>query len=182
MATINGIYKVKNSEGTYDIINLRTTAEQVVESSSKRFITDAERSTWNNKANATHTHTSAQVSDATNANTANMIVKRDAYGNFSAGTITANLAGNASTATTLSTARTINGTSFNGSANITTSVWGTARNITIGNAKKSVNGSADVSFSLSEIGVLTQSTADSRYKLKSDLVFTDTISIITPAS
>ena len=41
MATINGIYKVKNSEGTYDIINLRTTAEQVVESSSKRFITDA---------------------------------------------------------------------------------------------------------------------------------------------
>lgn len=157
MATINGIYKVKNSEGTYDVINLRTTAEQVVESSSKRFVTDAEKSTWNSKANATHTHTSAQVSDATNANTANMIVKRDDSGNFSAGTITANLAGNASTATTLSAARTINGTSFNGSTNITTAIWGTARNITIGNAKKSVNGSADVSFSLSEIGAATTS-------------------------
>jgi hypothetical protein len=36
-----------------------------------------------------------------------------------AGTITAALTGNASTATTLQTARTINGVSFNGSANIT---------------------------------------------------------------
>lgn len=39
--------------------------------------------------------------------------------NFSAGTITASLSGNATTATTLQTARTINGVSFNGSANIT---------------------------------------------------------------
>ena len=37
---------------------------------------------------------------ATNANTASTIVKRDASGNFSAGTITANLSGNATTATT----------------------------------------------------------------------------------
>ncbi len=36
---------------------------------------------------------------ATDANTANTIVKRDALGNFSAGTITANLSGNATTAT-----------------------------------------------------------------------------------
>jgi hypothetical protein len=56
---------------------------------------------------------------ATNANTASAIVARDASGNFSAGTITAALTGNASTATTLQTARTINGVSFNGSANIT---------------------------------------------------------------
>lgn len=55
-------------------------------------------------------------------------------------------------ANTLTTARTINGTSFNGSANITTSNWGTARNITIGNTTKSVNGSGNVSWSLSEIG------------------------------
>lgn len=39
---------------------------------------------------------------ATNANTANTIVKRDANGNFTAGTITGNLIGNASTATSLS--------------------------------------------------------------------------------
>lgn len=62
------------------------------------------------------------------------------------------LTGNASTATTLATARTINGTSFNGSANITTALWGTARNITIGNTTKSVNGSANVAWSLAEIG------------------------------
>jgi hypothetical protein len=62
------------------------------------------------------------------------------------------VSGNAGTATTLQTARTINGTSFNGSANITTSNWGTTRTLTIGNGAKSVNGSANVSWSLSEIG------------------------------
>ena len=56
---------------------------------------------------------------ATNANTANTIVSRDGSGNFIAGTITATLTGNASTATALQTARTINGVSFNGTANIT---------------------------------------------------------------
>jgi hypothetical protein len=55
---------------------------------------------------------------ATSANTANTVVKRDADGNFAAGTITANLTGNASTATTLATARTIAGQSFDGSANV----------------------------------------------------------------
>lgn len=62
--------------------------------------------------------------------------------------------GNSATATTLQTARTINGTSFNGSANITTSNWGTSRTLTIGNKGKSVNGSGNVSWSLSEIGAL----------------------------
>jgi len=57
--------------------------------------------------------------DATNTNTANKIVARDANGNFSAGTITANLAGNANTATSLATSRTINGVSFDGTQNIT---------------------------------------------------------------
>ena len=67
-------------------------------------------------------------------------------------TIKATLTGNASTASTLANARTINGTSFNGSANITTANWGTARSITIGSSTKSVNGSANVTWSLSEIG------------------------------
>jgi hypothetical protein len=44
---------------------------------------------------------------ATNANTINTIVLRDSSGNFSAGTITAALSGNASTATTWATSRTI---------------------------------------------------------------------------
>lgn len=67
------------------------------------------------------------TSDLATANTANKVVQRDASGNFSAGTITAALTGNASTATTLQTGRTIAMTgdvtwtsaSFNGSANVT---------------------------------------------------------------
>lgn len=47
------------------------------------------------------------------------------------GSVTGSVSGNASTATTLQTSRSINGTSFNGSANITTANQGTARNITI---------------------------------------------------
>lgn len=62
------------------------------------------------------------------------------------------ITGNAGTATALQTARTINGTSFNGSANITTSVWGTSRTLTIGATGKAVDGSAAVSWSLAEIG------------------------------
>jgi hypothetical protein len=56
--------------------------------------------------------------DATNLNTASKVVARDASGNFAAGTITAALTGNASTATTLQTARNIGGVSFNGAADI----------------------------------------------------------------
>ena len=41
---------------------------------------------------------------------------------------------NVASATKLQTARTINGTSFNGTANITTANWGTARNIGIVNS------------------------------------------------
>ena len=56
--------------------------------------------------------------DATTTNTASKVVARDASGNFAAGTITAALSGNATTATTLATGRNINGVSFNGSQNI----------------------------------------------------------------
>lgn len=57
--------------------------------------------------------------DASTTNTASKIVARDSSGNFAAGTITATLNGNAATATALQTARTINGVSFDGTANIT---------------------------------------------------------------
>jgi hypothetical protein len=69
--------------------------------------------------NVAQTHSNCQVGFSATANTANSVVLRDASGNFSAGTITATLSGNATTATTLATARTINGVSFNGGANIT---------------------------------------------------------------
>jgi hypothetical protein len=61
----------------------------------------------------------------------------------------------ATAAEKLLTARTINGTSFNGTANIVTSYWGTARNIAIASsngggagAATSVNGSANVTLKL----------------------------------
>lgn len=64
--------------------------------------------------------------DATSAATASKVVARDASGNFSANTITAALTGNATTATTLQTSRTISlggdlsgSTSFNGSSDVT---------------------------------------------------------------
>lgn len=60
--------------------------------------------------------------------------------------------GNAATATTLQTGRTINGTTFNGSANITTASWGTARAFTIGDASKSINGASNIAWTLAEIG------------------------------
>lgn len=59
---------------------------------------------------------------------------------------------NVGSATKLQTARQINGTNFNGTANIVTSYWGTARNFTIGNTTRSVNGSGNVSWSFADIG------------------------------
>lgn len=70
------------------------------------------------------------------------------------GGITGTLTGNASTATTLQTGRTINGTTFNGSANITTSYWGTTRKFYINDPSGahynsySVNGSGNVDMYL----------------------------------
>jgi len=57
--------------------------------------------------------------DATPADVGATVVARDTAGDFSAGTITASLSGNADTATRLQTARTINGVSFDGTGNIT---------------------------------------------------------------
>lgn len=82
--------------------------------------------------NGSSAQTFTVTSNATSANTASAIVARDASGNFSAGTITAALSGNASTATSAAT-------------------WTTARTLTIGSTGKSVNGSADVSWSVAEV-------------------------------
>jgi hypothetical protein len=69
---------------------------------------------------------------ASSSNGASTIVARDASGNFSANTITATLSGNASTATSAAT-------------------WTTARTLTLGSTGKSVNGSANVTWTLAEI-------------------------------
>lgn len=88
------------------------------------------------------------------------------------------ITGNASTATKLQTARTINGTSFDGTGNITTSYWGTARDFTIGNTGKSVNGSGDISWSIAEIGAVNK-TGDT---MTGDLSFKTTNFTSTPVA
>jgi hypothetical protein len=115
---------------------------------------------------------SNSATTATNLNTASTIVARDANGDFSARTITAtgftgtltgnvtgnltgnvtgNVVGNASTATTLAATKNINGTAFDGSADITISsaagtLTGTNLNATV------------VSSSLTSVGTLTDLT------------------------
>ena len=76
-------------------------------------ITDANLATISTAGKVLNTATTAS-----SANTVNAIVARDASGNFSAGTITASLSGNASTATKLSTTRSIYGNNFDGTANL----------------------------------------------------------------
>lgn len=100
-----------------------------------------------NSATATKLATARTINGVSFDGSANITITAAANGGTSAA-----CSGNSATATVLQTARTINGTSFNGSANITTANWGTARTITIGSTGKSVNGSGNVTWTLSEIG------------------------------
>lgn len=70
-------------------------------------------------------------SNGTAVNTPETLVSRDASGNFSAGTIEADLDGNAATS----------------------SAWQTARTFTIGATGKAVDGSGNVSWTLADIGL-----------------------------
>lgn len=77
--------------------------------------------------------------DATTTNTASKVVARDTNGSFAANTITASLIGNASTATTLQTARNISlggdlsgSASFNGSSDITITATVAANSVALG--------------------------------------------------
>lgn len=130
--------------------------------------------------------------DATTTNTASKVVARDGFGNFAAGTITADLigdvtgnvttitgtsrfniieadqiigaslSGNASTATQLATARTINGVSFNGTANITITaaaetLTGTTLNSTVTESNLSALGTLN-SLAVADTGITIGST------------------------
>jgi len=112
----------------------------------------------------------ALIDAATNANTASAIVKRDGSGNFAAGTITAALSGNATTASALASARTISlagdvtgSVSFDGSANASITATIAANSIalgtdTTGNYVATVAGTAneiEVSGSGSETSAVT---------------------------
>jgi hypothetical protein len=80
------------------------------------------------------------TSNATALNTASTIVARDGSGNFAAGTVTAALSGNSTTATALATGRTIGMTgdvvwtsaSFDGSGNVTGTATIQANSVALG--------------------------------------------------
>jgi hypothetical protein len=76
-------------------------------------ITDANLATISTAGKVANSATTA-----TDVNTANKIVARDANGDFAAGNITAALIGNASTATKLSAAKSIYGNNFDGSVSL----------------------------------------------------------------
>jgi hypothetical protein len=99
-------------------------------------------------------NTSYYIDAASTSNLVGLTVVNTITGSITgnAGGSSASCTGNAATATILQTARNINGTSFNGSAAITTATWGTARTLTIGSTGKSVDGSANVSWNLAELG------------------------------
>jgi len=93
---------------------------------------------------------------ANSNNVTNTIVERDASGNFSANIITANLFGNATTATTLQNTRTINGVPFNGSEDIVINASGSAAlTAGFGLSGASFNGSTARTFTVSTDVVVT---------------------------
>lgn len=111
----------------------------------------------------------------------------EAFSNENTQYITASdsITGNAKTATTLQTGRTINGTTFDGSKNITTANWGTARNISIADSDAtntstavSVNGSAAVTLKLpATIKATLSGNASSASKLATKRTITLTGSV-----
>ena len=75
---------------------------------------------------------------ATDVNSSSTIVKRDVVGNFSAGTITAELVGNASTATKLVATKNIYGNAFDGSVDLTQAIAGTFGGTGVNNGDKTI--------------------------------------------
>ncbi len=150
------------------------TTDGIVEGTSKVFFTNARaRNAISVSGNGLSYDSLTGIisSNATNANTSNTIVYRDAVGNFSAGTITASLSGNASTAGTLQTTRSITATgdaswtvNFNGSGNVSAVLTLASTGVTAGtygggltfpqlvvDAKGRITGATDVALTDSDI-------------------------------
>lgn len=105
---------------TADIANAAVTTAKLADASiTTAKIADAAVSDAKLSTIATAGKVANSATTAVSGNTPNAIVTRDASGNFSAGTMTGNVVGNADTATRLQTARTINGVAFDGTNNIT---------------------------------------------------------------
>lgn len=94
----------------------------------------------------------ALTDTATALNTASALVRRDGSGNFAAGTITAALAGNASTATALATGRTI---SLTGDVSYTSPAFDGSGNVTAAATLATVNANVGSFGSATQVPVLT---------------------------
>lgn len=98
--------------------------------------------------------------------------------------IVANLQGNSDTTTKLQTPRQINGTNFDGSANITTSYWGTTRTISLTGAvtgSVSTNGSGNITINTT-YGTGNITNLDSRYVNVTGDTMTGTLTTVTTGS
>jgi len=160
-SAVEGI--VRLYDGANGNITLTPNGTGQVQVGTDQVVTLAASQTLTNKSISGSTNTLSNIANAsttaTSANTASAIVARDGSGNFSAGTITANLTGNASgssgsttgnaaTATALQTARAINGVNFDGTAAITvTAAAGTLTGATLA--------SGVTASSLTSVGTLT---------------------------
>ena len=148
--TLSNIDASKITSGTIDIARLPAAALErcvVVANDTARFKLTSSDVQLGDTVKVTDTNKMYMVTNTSELDNAN------GYTEFSAGH--ASTANTATKANQLTTARTINGTSFNGTANITTANWGTARNIGIVNSDgtgtavtTSVNGSASVNLKL----------------------------------
>ena len=148
--TLSNIDASKITSGTIDIARLPAAALErcvVVADDTARFKLTSSDVQLGDTVKVTDTNKMYMVTNTSELDNAN------GYTEFSAGH--ASTADTATRANQLTTARTINGTSFNGTANITTANWGTSRSIGIVNSDgtgtavtTSVNGSGNVNLKL----------------------------------
>ena len=69
MADKRAIYKIRQSDGSYNRYWFQTHGNMVIEDATHRFATDTEKTNWNGKANAADVYTKSQVYTKTESNT-----------------------------------------------------------------------------------------------------------------
>lgn len=99
-----------------------------------------------------HDSTGGKEFRLTNTANSNRIILNPTGSWINAAEFRGKLTGNADSTSKLAAPRTINGTAFDGSANIVTTAWGASRKVTIGNTTKDVNGGVNFGWTLAEIG------------------------------
>ena len=162
--------KGDGTTGTITTQNTDTKVTNTLGTTTKAYITGTTSATTNT---GTQIFDTGVYLDTTAGMLTATTFKGELSGNAKTATIATTCSGNAGSATKLSTARTINGTSFDGTANITTANWGTARNISIADnagsntgTAVSVNGSGNVTLKLpSTIAATLSGNASTATKL-----------------